>query len=142
MRCCNLFQAFSLIAFSALLFADASGPFSEAPFSKAQSDRGAGVYRDKCSACHGAQLNGGDHAPPLRDEAFWQEWDGKAARALYSRIITTMPPDDAGSLAEKEVIDLIAYLVASRGVPAGPKSIEHADQLNSIKLEQPRQAGR
>jgi cytochrome c5 len=137
MRCWNLCQAFSLIAFSALLSADASGPFS-----KAQSDRGAGVYRDKCSACHGAQLNGGDHAPPLRDEAFWQEWDGKPARALYSRIITTMPPDDAGSLAEKEVIDLVAYLVASRGVPAGPKSIEHADQLNSIKLEQPRQAGR
>ena len=137
MGCCNLFQAFSLITVSALLFADAPGPFS-----KAQSDRGAEVYRDKCSACHGVQLNGGDHAPPLRDETFWHEWDGKPARALYSRIITTMPPDDAGSLAEKEVIDLVAFLVTSRGVPTGPQSIEHADVLNSIKLEQPRQAGR
>ena len=137
MRCCHLFPAFSLIAFSALLFADAS-----APFSKAQSDRGAGVYRERCRVCHGAQLNGGDHAPPLRDETFWQEWDGKPARALYSRIISTMPPDDAGSLAEQEVIDLVAYLVTSRGAPAGSKSIEHADQLNSIKLEQPHQAGR
>jgi cytochrome c5 len=126
-----------LLTFSVLLLADASGAFS-----KEQSDRGAGLYRDQCGACHGAQLDGGDHAPPLRDKAFWQEWDGKPARALYSRIITTMPPDDAGSLAEKDVIDLVAYLVASRGAPTGSKSIEHADQLNSIKLAQPHQAGR
>jgi len=139
MPCRNLLTAcfFGLITFSVLLLADPSGAFS-----KEQSDRGAGVYRDRCSACHGAQLDGGDHAPPLKDETFWQEWDGKPARALYSRIITTMPPDDAGSLAEKDVIDLVAWLVTSRGVPPGSKSIEHADQLNTIKLEPLHQAGR
>ena len=126
-----------LITLPVLLFADASGAFS-----KEQSERGAGVYRNRCSACHGAQLDGGDHAPPLKDEAFWQEWDGKPARTLYSRIITTMPPDDAGSLQEKDVIDLVAWLVTSRGVPPGSKSIEHADQLNAIQLELPHPARR
>jgi S-disulfanyl-L-cysteine oxidoreductase SoxD len=91
----------------------------------------------KCSICHGAQLDGGDHAPPLKDESFWQEWDGKPARALYSRIISTMPSDDAGSLDEKDVIDLVAYLVTSRGVQPGSKSIEHANELNTIKIGPP-----
>jgi cytochrome c5 len=126
-----------LAALSAMLLADASGAFS-----KTQSDRGAGVYRERCATCHRAQMEGGDHAPPLKDETFWQEWDGKPARSLYSRIISTMPPDDAGSVPAKDVIDLVAYLVTSRGVPPGTKSIERADDLNAITLEQPRQAGR
>lgn len=106
-------------------------------FSKAQTDRGEGLYQMNCAACHGNQLEGGDHAPPLRDEAFWEEWNGKAARALYSRILTTMPPTDPGSVSEKDTIDIVAKIVRANGVPEGVKTIQHADELNGLMLRQP-----
>ena len=107
-------------------------------FSKSQMERGAGIYREKCAACHGDQLEGGDHAPSLEDDVFWHEWNGKTARSLYSRIISTMPPDDTGSLAPKDVIDVVAHIAAVSGVQPGTVSIERADELNTVTLEQPK----
>jgi cytochrome c len=107
-------------------------------FSPAQVEHGAKVFQEKCASCHGAQLEGGDHGPPLKDDNFWQEWSGKPARSLYSRVISTMPPDDAGSLAEKDVIDILAHFAAANGAEPGTKPLERADQLNNIKLERPK----
>jgi cytochrome c len=107
-------------------------------FSKAQTEHGAAVYRERCAACHGDQLDGGDHGPSLRDDTFWQEWDGKSARSLYSRIISTMPPDDAGSVPPKDVIDIVAHIIAASGAAPGQKSVVQADELNPIQLERPR----
>jgi cytochrome c5 len=107
-------------------------------FSKNQAELGAKVFEDRCASCHGAQLEGGDHGPPLKDDAFWQEWSGKTARSLYSRIISTMPPDDAGSLAEKDVIEILAHFAAVNGAELGARSLERADELNNIKLERPK----
>ena len=106
-------------------------------FSKAQVEHGAKLFQERCAGCHGDRLEGGDHGPPLRDDAFWQEWTGQPARALYSRVISTMPPDEPGGLAEKDVIDILAHLAVVNGAKLGTKAIERADELNSIKLERP-----
>jgi cytochrome c5 len=111
---------------------------SDGMFSKAQTDRGEGLYQMNCAACHGNELEGGEHAPPLRDEAFWEEWNGKAARALYSRILTTMPPTDPGSVSEKDTIDIVAKIARFNGIPEGVKTIQHADELNALMLRQPK----
>ena len=104
---------------------------------EAQAQHGGTMYRSKCSGCHGGDLTG-EHAPPLKGEPFWSQWDGETARSLYSRIISTMPPDDAGSLAEKDVIDLMAYLLEVNGSPAGNRAIENAGELNNVRLQKPR----
>ncbi len=96
------------------------------------------MFREKCGACHGDNLDGGQEAPALRGDAFWSEWDQQTARALYSRIISTMPPDSPGSLDEKEVIGIVAFVVQQNGVPAGNKAIQSANELNSIKLQRPK----
>jgi len=103
-------------------------------FSVAQTQSGQAAYGAKCASCHGAELQGGEHAPPLRDERFWSEWAGSSARSLYSRIISTMPPDDPGSLAERDVIDIVAHLASENGMRAGTATIEHAGELNNVKL--------
>ncbi len=107
-------------------------------FSKTQTERGKRVYHDNCAVCHGDQLEGGEHAPPLNDDAFWAEWSGKSVRSLYSRVISTMPPTDPGSLPEKDVIDIVAHLARENGVPEASKTILHADELNNLKLERPK----
>jgi mono/diheme cytochrome c family protein len=107
-------------------------------FSEEQAKLGQSAYRNKCAACHGDDLASGEHAPALRGGAFWSQWDQETVRALYSRIISTMPPDDPGSVASKDVIDIVAYVLQANGVQAGSKAVENPDQLNGIKLKRPR----
>jgi quinoprotein glucose dehydrogenase len=106
-------------------------------YTEAQAQHGQTIYRSKCSGCHGGDLSG-EHAPPLKGEYFWTVWDQETARSLYSRIISTMPPDDAGSLAEKDVLDVMAYLLQANGWPAGNKAIENAGELNNLRLQRPK----
>lgn len=104
-------------------------------FSAEQVKRGATAYAAKCAACHGTNLDGGDHAPSLKDERFWHEWEGASARSLYSRIISTMPPDNPGSIAENDAIDIVAHLAASNGVAkTGTKGLDHSNELNNVRL--------
>ena len=106
-------------------------------FSAEQAQHGQSIVREKCGACHGNDLDGGQEAPALKGDAFWSEWDQQTARSLYSRIISTMPPDGPGTLDPKDVIDLVAFIVHENGVPQG-KAIQNPNELNSIKLERPK----
>ena len=110
---------------------------ASALFSAEQAKHGESIVHDKCGACHGDSLEGGQEAPALKGDAFWSEWDQQTARSLYSRIISTMPPDGPGTLDPKDVIDLVAFIVHENGVPQG-KAIQSADELNSIKLQRPK----
>jgi glucose dehydrogenase len=93
---------------------------------------GKALYQAKCARCHGTELDG---QMPLRDEEFRRHWDGKTARNLYSRIISTMPMDDPGSLSEPEALRIALYVLIKNGVQLGQQSIGSAAALNDIKLE-------
>lgn len=106
-------------------------------FSADQAKHGQNIFEEKCGACHGSDLEGGQEAPPLKGAPFWAEWDQQTARALYSRIISSMPPDSPGALDEKDVIDIVALIVHQNGVPPG-KAVQCANELNAIKLQRPK----
>jgi len=118
--------------------ASVSTSISPATFNVAQAQRGQTVFREKCASCHGENLEGGEHAPALTGSPFWSEWDQQNTRALYGRIISTMPPDSPGSIAESEVISLVAYILQANGLPGGGAAIQSANQLNSLKLVRPK----
>lgn len=122
-----------------LLLAGIVSGQSAAPgvFSAEQANHGGAIFRDKCGACHGNDLEGGQEAPALKGDAFWSDWDQQTARSLYSRIISTMPPDGPGTLDPKDVIEIVAFVVHENGVPQG-KAIQSANELNSIKLQRPK----
>jgi len=106
-------------------------------FSQAQVEAGKATYEAKCAACHGETLQGETHAPALTGDYFWSNWSGKPVRALYSRMISTMPLDDPGSMTEEEVLGVVSYALATNGMPAGPSAVTSANTLNTITLEQP-----
>ena len=106
-------------------------------YSSAQAVHGQTLYHQACGSCHADNLEGGEHAPALKGAGFWQEWNQQKARLLYRRIISTMPLDDPGSIPEKDVIDIVAYILQSNGLPAGSRAIESANELNDVSLERP-----
>jgi glucose dehydrogenase/mono/diheme cytochrome c family protein len=93
---------------------------------------GKALYQATCARCHGAELDG---QMPLRDQEFRRHWDGKTARNLYSRIISTMPLDDPGSLSERDALRIALYCLTVNGVHLGQQPIGSAAALNDIKLE-------
>ncbi len=108
-------------------------------FDQEQTKHGQAVFRQKCGACHGDDLSGGTESPALSGDAFWASWNKKTARNLYSRIISTMPPDGPGTLAEKDAIDIVAFIVhTTMELPFGSAKIQTANELNQISLERPK----
>jgi mono/diheme cytochrome c family protein len=99
-----------------------------------QARRGEVAYGASCAVCHLDSLKGSDMAPALVGNAFRNDWDTKSVRALYSRILSTMPADDPASLSEKTVLDIVAYLLEANGFPAGSNQLESADQAQQIRI--------
>ena len=98
-------------------------------YSDAQAARGKSVYDKQCSSCHD-----GGMGPSLMGDDFLATWDNKTVRTLYSRILTTMPSDDPGTVGEPDLLDLIAYLIKANGFPPGSKAFESPNELNTIKI--------
>jgi mono/diheme cytochrome c family protein len=113
-------------------------PIDAAPitYNAARAERGAVVYRGNCSACHMGDLSGGDKGPTLKGKEFWSGWNQTKARSLYSRIISTMPEYDPGSLSSDEVLDVMAYILQVNDVASSDKGFQRADDLNNVKLVQ------
>jgi hypothetical protein len=72
---------------------------------------------------------------PLRGDEFRRYWNGKTARNLYSRIISTMPFDDPGTLSEPEALRIAIHILTVNGARLGSRPIESAAALDDVKLE-------
>jgi len=106
-------------------------------YSSEQADRGKAVFDAKCQSCHGAAFEGGTLAPALKGREFLTPFQGKPLRRIYSRIISTMPPDDIGSLTESETLTLVALVLRANGYSSGPDALARADDLNAIIVAPP-----
>jgi mono/diheme cytochrome c family protein len=112
----------------ALAIADAAATLS------AQAAEGKTQFATRCASCHGSELGGGQHAPALTGPGFREHWDGKTARSVYSRIISTMPQDNPGSLSETEALTIALYVFAVNGIAVGDQPIPNAAALNGITI--------
>ncbi len=120
----------ALIGCGADAFADGT-PF----FSSAQVAQGRWEYSQKCAVCHGAQLQG-TGAPALKGRIFNTQWNGKNLSDLYSYVHTNMPLGLADSLPSQEYADIVAYLLAQSGLPAGDEMLTPKSAMDRV-LELP-----
>jgi quinoprotein glucose dehydrogenase len=111
-----------------------STAITPAIYSQAQAERGQKVFDEKCLRCHGVNTWG----PALQGNSFWESWNQRSARSLYSTIIGAMPPDQPGSLSEKTALDIVAYLFQVNGLPTRDAEVASADELNSVKVIRPK----
>jgi len=101
------------LACSAAARADGSGWYT-AP----QVAQGRWEYSQKCGVCHGQQLQGAG-APALKGKIFNERWSGKKLSDLYEFIHNAMPLGLGASLPSQEYADIIAFILAQNGLPAG-----------------------
>jgi mono/diheme cytochrome c family protein len=94
-------------------------------FTDAQAERGRLAYTGPCDRCHGSNLDGAAvdpdmlPAPPVAGPKFLRKWNGRSLAALFEYTRATMPTSNPGFLTDQEFIDIIAYMLAVSGAPAG-----------------------
>jgi quinoprotein glucose dehydrogenase len=104
-------------------------------YSDVQMKRGQSMYTEQCAICHGADLLGGEMAPGLIGGAFQANWIEQSLGDLFERIRVSMPLSAPGSLSRAETADILAYLLAKGGYPAGTDDLPgQTEVLNSIKF--------
>jgi len=100
-----------------------------------QSTRGRALYGTKCLSCHGADLSGGEMAPPLVGVGFQSSWNGLSVGDLSERIRVSMPLGQEGTLSRQQVSDIIAAILTVGEYPAGATELTNQpDVLKTIQI--------
>jgi mono/diheme cytochrome c family protein len=92
-------------------------------FTADQAAGGKTVFDGKCAACHGPDLAGGGEAPALTGTGFIGEWAGQSVGDLATRLHTTMPANDPGSLNNADTAAVVAYILSVNQFPAGTAAL-------------------
>lgn len=104
-------------------------------YTKAQAQRGGPLYEERCAACHGPNLLGGEMAPSLVGGEFTANWNELPLGDLFERIRVSMPQDDPGSLSRQENADILAYILQQGQYPAGEQELStRTEYLNMYKF--------
>ena len=82
----------------------------------AQVARGAAVFEQSCSTCHGPNGNDG-FATPLKGPGSLVRF--ASTRELYAYTSATMPLAAEGSLTQRQYLDVIAWMLVQRGQSTG-----------------------
>jgi len=136
---CGAVAALITITSPAKLHAQAGAvPPGEALFTPAQAVAGKAAYQRNCASCHGASVDDGKSAPPLRGTAFLGKYAGKPAADLFTYVSTKMPRGNPGSLGGAEYAQIIAYVLQQNGYATGRKEFAaDAAALASVTIPAP-----
>jgi mono/diheme cytochrome c family protein len=113
----------------------ASGVWSGV-YTDAQAKRGEATANQRCSACHGTDLMGGEAGPSLVGLEFLGNWNQQSLGDFFDRIHSTMPADAPGSLSLQDTADVIARVLQLNKFPAGQKELPtDMNALGQLKIE-------
>jgi mono/diheme cytochrome c family protein len=111
-------------------------------FTSEQARRGQLAYTGPCDRCHGYKLDGASEdpdmlpAPPIAGAKFLRKWEGRSLAVLLEYTRATMPSNNPGYLTDGEIADIVAYMLAASGVPAGNAELQPGPRsLAGISIE-------
>jgi mono/diheme cytochrome c family protein len=100
-----------------------------------QAKRGQDLFRKTCLACHGPTLRG-SVGPALTGDNFMAIWGALPLSELVTKIQSTMPQNDPGTLTAQEATDVVAYLLQFAKFPPGQAELV----ADSAELKETRMA--
>ena len=95
-------------------------------FTADQANAGRNIYQATCVSCHLPDLKGTFEAPPLYGANFMNMWRNRPTSDLFTRIRTSMPISNPGSLSDEEAVNLVAYILQANGATAGTQALTPA----------------
>ena len=105
-------------------------------YTEAQAKRGETIYYERCAACHGSQLEGGDMTPTLVGGLFTSTWNDLPLSDLFERIRITMPLNQPSTLSRQQTADVTAFLLKSNNWPAGQTELpRELEPLKEIQIQ-------
>jgi mono/diheme cytochrome c family protein len=110
--------------------ASATASIRDGVFTAEQARRGQAAYTGPCDRCHGYKLDGASDdpdmlpAPPVAGPKFLRKWNGRTLAALVEYLSATMPANNPGYLSADEWADIVAYMLATSGMPAGGAELQ------------------
>jgi cytochrome c len=102
-------------------------------YAERQAERVRPLYKQRCAACHGDQLQGASAGSPLTGADFLANWSGRPLSDLVDKIKNTMPFDAPGSLSRQDALDLTAHILQTGKFPAGRGDLTDAS-LAAVRL--------
>ena len=116
-----------VVAFGARAQSASTTPVSiwDGVYTAEQARRGQLAYTGPCDRCHGYKLDGASDdpdmlpAPPVAGSKFLRKWSGRSLAVLFEYLRATMPSNNPGYLPEREVADIVAYMLSMSGAPPG-----------------------
>ena len=140
MACLSLVMGASVVALKAQ---GAKRNVWDGVYTADQAAQGKALFDNKCALCHGAELTGAEMAPPLVGPVFLGNWAGSSVDDLFTRIHTTMPANDPGSLSNAEAVQAVAYILSFNKFPAGTAPLPTDDAaLSQIMITTEKPAGK
>lgn len=125
-----IFVAFVFVSFVA------AASVWDGVYTEEQAKRGEAIYYQRCGACHGPSLEGGDMTPALVGGVFTSNWNELPVADLAERIRITMPLDRPSTLSRQQTVDVIAFLLKANKWPAGDVELpRELEPLKEIKIE-------
>jgi alcohol dehydrogenase (cytochrome c) len=122
---------FAICAATFLALASLGNKFSAAqqaartgPFTAQQASAGRAFYGTTCASCHQPDMKGTFEAPPLAGPNFMNTWRNRPTSDLFTRIRTSMPITDPGSLNDEDVTNLVAYILQANGATPGTQALK------------------
>jgi mono/diheme cytochrome c family protein len=93
-------------------------------FTVEQAERGRSQYATSCARCHGGSLEGG-MGRSLVGPAFWDKWREQSVGDLLDYVSKNMPMGQTSTLtlSAPAYADIVAYLLRSNELPAGPAEL-------------------
>ena len=92
-------------------------------YTRDQAALGQAAYAQSCATCHGASLDDGQFAAPLKGSTFRQQWGSKSVEELFTYVSTRMPPASPGSLGAAQYAQILAHLFAQNGLAPGTRAL-------------------
>ncbi len=102
-------------------------------FTAAQATEGQTTYAQNCASCHGANLDDGEFAPPVKGASFMMQWGGKTPTELHKYLSSRMPPSNAGGLPEAAYLQITAFILTANGIPLDTTKIPETNPGPVVK---------
>ena len=101
----------------------AQQPARPGPFTAEQASAGRTLYQTTCASCHLPDLKGTFEAPQLAGGNFMNMWRNRPTSDLFTRIRTSMPISNPGSLSDQDALDLVAFILQANGATPGTQKL-------------------